>query len=311
MSDYEILDDRFRKLTIGHAKLERLWTGSRWAEGPVYVPAARHLLWSDIPNDRLLRYDEGDGSVSVFETHCNNQNGHTLDHEGRVVACEHRGRRISRLEHDGRWQPLVETVNGKRFNSPNDVVVKSDGTIWFTDPVYGIEGHYEGTVAASEIGGSHVYRFDEATGAVSAVITDLVQPNGLSFSPDEKILYVSDTGASHVPGLPRAIMAYDLAEDGFSARARGVFAECEAGMFDGFRVDQGGNIWASSADSVRVHSPDSTLIGRILVPELVSNVCFGGPSRNRLYITAQTSLYAVYVNAQPAGSGPAVGTISA
>ncbi|RVC22007.1 SMP-30/gluconolactonase/LRE family protein, partial [Mesorhizobium sp. M7A.F.Ca.CA.004.04.2.1] len=146
MSDYEILDDRFRKLTIGHAKLERLWTGSRWAEGPVYVPAAKHLLWSDIPNDRLLRYDESDGSVSVFETPCNNQNGHTLDGQGRVVACEHRGRRVSRLEHDGRWQPLVETIDGKRLNSPNDVVVKSDGTIWFTDPVYGIDSHYEGMI---------------------------------------------------------------------------------------------------------------------------------------------------------------------
>ncbi|MER8701943.1 MULTISPECIES: SMP-30/gluconolactonase/LRE family protein [unclassified Mesorhizobium] len=310
MSDYEILDDRFGKLMIGHAKLERLWTGSRWAEGPVYVPAARHLLWSDIPNDRLLRYDEGDGSVSVFETHCNNQNGHTLDREGRVVACEHGGRRVSRLEHDGRWKTLVETVAGKRFNSPNDVVVKSDGTIWFTDPVYGIESHYEGKIARAEIGGSHVYRFDELSGEVSAVVTDMVQPNGLAFSPDETILYVSESGASHVPGLPRAIKAYDLAVDGRSARAGGIFAECGAGLFDGFRVGRDGNIWASSADSVRVHAPDGTLIGRILVPELVSNVCFGGPKRNRLYITAQTSLYAIYVNAHPAGVGPVAGDIS-
>lgn len=307
MSDYEILDDRFRKLTIWHARLERLWTGSRWAEGPVYVPAARHLLWSDIPNDRLLRYDEGDGSVSVFQTHCNNQNGHTLDREGRVVACEQGGRRISRLEHDGRWRTLVETVKGKRLNSPNDVVVKSDGTVWFTDPVYGIEGYYEGTISRPEIGGSYVYRFDEAAGEATAIVTDLVQPNGLAFSPDEKILYISDSGESHVPGLPRAIRAYDVAADGSSTQARGIFAECEAGIFDGFRVDRDGNIWASSADSVRVYSPDGTLIGRILVPEFVSNVCFGGPSRNRLYITAQTSLYSIYVNAHPAGSGPVAG----
>ncbi|RWN29220.1 MAG: SMP-30/gluconolactonase/LRE family protein [Mesorhizobium sp.] len=310
MSDYEILDERFRKLTIGHAKLERLWTGSRWAEGPVYVPAARHLLWSDIPNDRLLRYDETDGSVSVFETHCNNQNGHTLDREGRVVACEHRGRRISRLEHDGQWQSLVEVIDGKRFNSPNDVVVKSDGTIWFTDPVYGIDSHYEGMIARAEIGGSHVYRFDETAGEVGVVITDLVQPNGLAFSPDETILYVSDTGASHVQGLPRAIKAYDVAEDGYSLRPRGTLAGCEAGFFDGFRVDRDGNIWASSADAVRVYAPDGTLIGRILVPEIVSNLCFGGPKRNRLYITAQTSLYSIYVNAHPAGLAPVAGQIS-
>ncbi|WP_027168301.1 SMP-30/gluconolactonase/LRE family protein [Mesorhizobium sp. WSM3224] len=310
MNDYEILDDRFGKLIIGHAKLERLWTGSRWAEGPVYVPSAKHLLWSDIPNDRLLRYDETDGSVGVFETPCNNHNGHALDREGRVVACEHGGRRISRLEHDGGWQALVENIGGKRFNSPNDVVVKSDGTVWFSDPTYGIESHYEGKIARSEVDGSHVYRFDEASGEVSTIITDRVQPNGLAFSPDETILYVSDTGASHVPGLPCAIHAYELADSGSSVRARGVFAECAAGMFDGFRVDRDGNIWASSADSVRVYAPDGALIGRVLVPELVSNVCFGGPKRNRLYITAQTSLYAIYVNAHPAGSGPVAGDIS-
>ncbi|MEI9401844.1 SMP-30/gluconolactonase/LRE family protein [Mesorhizobium argentiipisi] len=219
MSDYEFLDKRFDKLIIGHAKLERLWTGSRWAEGPVYVPSAKHLLWSDIPNDRLLRYDETDGSVSVFETPCNYQNGHTLDREGRVVTCEHGGRRVSRLEHDGRWQALVESVDGKRFNSPNDVVVKSDRTIWFTDPVYGIDSHYEGKIANPEIGGSHVYRFDEAAGELTTVITDSVQPNGLAFSPDETVPYVSDTGASHVPGLPRAIHAYELADNGRSVRS--------------------------------------------------------------------------------------------
>ncbi|MDX8527922.1 SMP-30/gluconolactonase/LRE family protein [Mesorhizobium sp. MSK_1335] len=310
MSDYEILDDRFGKLIIGHAKLERLWTGSRWAEGPVYVPSAKHLLWSDIPNDRLLRYNETDGSVSVFETPCDYQNGHTLDRDGRVVACEHGGRRISRLEHDGRWQALVESIGGKRFNSPNDVVVKSDGSIWFTDPVYGIDSHYEGKIARAEIGGSHVYRFDAVSGEVSTVITDRVQPNGLAFSHDEKTLYVSETGASHVPGLPRAIHAYELADNGRSVRASDVFAECGAGMFDGFRIDREGNIWASSADSVRVYAPDGTLIGRVLVPELVSNLCFGGPKRNRVYITAQTSLYAIYVNAHPAGSGPVAGDIS-
>lgn len=303
MSDYEILDDRFRKLTIWHAKLERLYTGCRWTEGPVYVPAARHLLWSDIPNDQIMRYDEGDGSVSVFQSHLNNHNGHTLDLHGRVVACEQGGRRISRLEHNGRWKTLVERVNGARLNSPNDVVVRSDGTVWFTDPVYGIEGYYEGTISKQEAEGSYVYCFDEKADKTVAIITDRVQPNGLAFSPDEKTLYVSDSGESHVPNHPRAIFAYEL--DGQRATARGIFAECSAGIFDGFRVDQAGNIWASSADSVRVFAPDGKMIGRILVPEFVSNVCFGGPNRNRLYITAQTSLYAIYVNAHPAGFGPA------
>ena len=169
MSDYEIRDERFQKLIIGHAKLERLWSGSRWAEGPVYVPAARHLLWSDIPNDRILRYVEDDGSVSVFQAPCGYHNGHTLDAEGRVVACEHGGRRISRLDFNGVWRPLASHFDDKRLNSPNDVVVKSDGTIWFSDPTYGIDSFYEGAFAQSEIGASHVYRLDPATGEAAAV----------------------------------------------------------------------------------------------------------------------------------------------
>jgi gluconolactonase len=301
MSDYEIRDERFQRLIIGHAKLERLWSGSRWAEGPVYVPAARHLLWSDIPNDRILRYVEDDGSVSVFQAPCGHHNGHTLDADGRVVACEHGGRRISRLGHDGVWRPLVTHFEGKRLNSPNDVVVKSDGTIWFTDPTYGIDSFYEGAFAQSEIGASFVYRLDPATGAIAAVVTDRVRPNGLAFSPDESILYVADTGASHVRDTPRAIHAYAVDGGGRSVTAAGTFAVCEAGVFDGFRVDLYGNLWASSADSVRAYAPDGALIGRILIPELVSNVCFGGPRRNRLYITAQTSLYAIYLNTHAAG----------
>ena len=308
MSDYEICDLRFKDLTIWHAKLERLHTGMRWTEGPVYVPAAKHLLWSDIPNDRVMRFDECDGSVSVFDTRCGNQNGHTLDGAGRVIACEQGGRKISRLDHDGRWRALVDRHAGRRLNSPNDVVAKSDGSIWFTDPSYGIEGYYEGSIAPREVGGSHVYRFDEAEGELLPVVTDMVQPNGLAFSPDERTLYVSDSGESHVPELLRAIRAYDVAPDGRSAAFRSVFAVCPSGIFDGFRVDRHGNIWASSADAVRVYAPDGTLIGRILVPEFVSNLCFGGPNANRLYITAQTSLYAIYVNTHPAGwKDPKVG----
>ena len=301
MSDYEIHDPRFARLIIGHAKLERLWTGSRWAEGPVYVPAARHLLWSDIPNDRVLRFVEDDASVSVFETPCGHQNGHTLDAEGRVVACEHGARRISRLDHDGVWRPLASRFEGKRLNSPNDVIVKSDGSIWFSDPTYGIDGYYEGALAASEIGEALVFRLDPTSGELTAVARDRVRPNGLAFSPDESILYVADTGETHVPDTPRAIHAYALGADHRSLAYKGVFAVCDNGFFDGFRVDIHGNLWASSADSVRAYAPDGTLLGRVRVPELVSNLCFGGRNRNRLYITAQTSLYAIYLNTHAAG----------
>lgn len=301
MSDYEILDERFNALIIGHARLEKLWTGCRWAEGPVYVPAAKSVLWSDIPNDRVMRFDETDGSVSVFESPCGYHNGHTLDAAGRVIACEHGGRRVTRLEPDGRWSVLAESHEGRRLNSPNDVVVKTDGSIWFTDPTYGIDSNYEGHAAVSEIGASHVYRIDAASGAIRPVITDRIKPNGLAFSPDESVLYVADTGASHVPGLPRAIHAYDLNTSGEVIGQARTFAVCDAGFFDGFRVDRDGNVWASSADSIRVYSRDGSLIGRIKVPEIVSNLCFGGPKRNRLYITAQSSLYAIYVNNHPPG----------
>ena len=305
MNDYDIRDDRFRAVIIGHVRLEKLWTGARWAEGPVYVPSARHLLFSDIPNNRLIRFCEDDGKTSVFETPVGYHNGHTLDRQGRIIACEHGGRRVSRLDYDGVWRPLAERFEGKRFNSPNDVVVKSDGAIWFTDPTYGIDSAYEGAHAESEIGASNVYRLDPATGAVTAVVTGLVRPNGLAFSPDESLLYVADTGASHVPGTPVAIHAYAVAGDGAGVARKGIFARCDAGFYDGFRVDWLGNIWTSTGDSVHCYAPDGVLLGRIPIPELVSNVCFGGPKRNRLYITAQTSLFAIFLNTHPAGWRPA------
>jgi gluconolactonase len=298
---YEILDPRFNRLIISHAKLERLYTGTRWAEGPVYVPAAKSLVWSDIPRDSLMRFDETDGSVSVFEHPCGYHNGHTLDDQGRVIAAEHGGRRISRLEHDGRWVTLADRFQGKRFNSPNDVVVKRDGSIWFTDPTYGIDSHYEGHAAESEIGASNVYRLDPQTGEITAVITDMVRPNGLAFSPDESLLYVADTGVSHVPSHPRQIVTYAVQSDGRSVRPHGVFATLKTGVYDGFRVDRAGNVWTSAGDGVSIYAPDGTLIGRIPVGETVSNLTFGGPKRNRLYITAQTSLYSLYVNAHPPG----------
>lgn len=295
MPDMIIHDPRCNALIIGHAKLEKLYTGCRWAEGPVYFPAGRYLLWSDIPNDRVMRFDETDGSVSVFMSPCNHHNGHTRDREGRLISCEHRGRAVSRIEHDGSRTVLADRWNGKRLNSPNDVVVKSDGSIWFTDPTYGIDSDYEGDKAASEIGASNVYRIDPVTGDVSAVITDRVKPNGLAFSPDETRLYVADTGRSHVPGLPATITAYEIDADGRGASRLRLFATCPEGLYDGFRVDDEGNIWTSAGTNVFVYAPDGTHLGTLPVGEIVANVCFGGPKRNRLYICGQTSLYAMYV----------------
>ena len=254
-----------------------------------------------MPNDRVLRLDEASGAVSAFLAPADYHNGHTVDRQGRLVSCEQGGRCISRIEHDGTRRVLVDRFQGKRFNSPNDVIVKSDGSIWFSDPTYGIDSDYEGDAAPEEIGGSHVYRLDPDAGEVAAVATDFVMPNGLAFSPDERLLYIADTGASHVKNGPRHIRIAEVGADGRSLGPAKLFAECTSGMFDGFRVDAKGNIWSSAADGVHVYAPDAALIGKIKVPEVVANVCFGGPKGNRLYICATTSLYAVYVNARGAG----------
>ena len=298
----EVIDKRFYRFVIHNAHIDHLWTGARWTEGPVYVPAGRYLLFSDIPNDRTLRYDELSGSVTVFEEPARNQNGHCLDLEGRVVSCEHRGRAVSRIGHDGRREVLAESYDGKRLNSPNDVVVHSDGGIWFTDPTYGIDSDYEGDAAVSEIGDSYVYRIDPTEGSVRAVITDMVKPNGLAFSPDESILYVADTGISHVgSACPPDIRAYPMAAAGtVVAGGHQTFATCTEGVFDGFRVDAAGNVWSSAGDGVHCFDPDGTLIGKIHMPEVVSNVEFGGLKRNRLYICGTTSLYAMYLNTKAA-----------
>ena len=295
----EVLDDRFHRLVIHNAHIDHLWTGARWAEGPVYVPASRYLLFSDIPNDRTLRFDEASGQVHTFEEPALNQNGHCLDNQGRVVSCEHLGRAVSRIGHDGSREVLADAYNNKRLNSPNDVVAHSDGGIWFTDPTYGIDSEYEGATASSEQDGSYVYRIDPSDLSVTAVVTDMVRPNGLAFSPDESILYVADTGISHV-GLecPPDIRAYDVAADGVSVGGFTTFATCDEGVFDGFRVDRSGNVWSSAGDGVHCFAPDGTLLGKIHLPEVVANVEFGGPKRNRLYICATTSLYAMYLNTQ-------------
>ncbi|VVT27931.1 Gluconolactonase [Hoeflea sp. EC-HK425] len=294
---YDVRDDRFAQLTHSHARLDTLWTGGRWCEGPAYLAAGRYLVWSDIPNDRVMRWDEADGSVSVLEQPCLNHNGHTVDGAGRLISCEHGGRAVSRIDYDGTRHVLAGRFSGKQLNSPNDVVVKSDGTIWFSDPTYGIDSDYEGNVAVSEIGASNVYRIN-LDGTIDAVVTDMVQPNGLAFSVDERLLYVSDTGFTHQPDCKPKIRAYPISADGEMIGEGHDVAVSESGLFDGFRVDTNGNLWSSAADGVHCFSPSGELLGKILVPEVVANVCFFGPKRNRLAICATTSVYSIYVNAR-------------
>jgi gluconolactonase len=288
---YEVIDDRFGRLFNGNAQVEKLATGFRWAEGPAWFGGGRYLVWSDIPNNRMMRYDETDGSVSVFRGPSGNANGNTVDRQGRLITCEHGGRRVSRTEHDGTIVTLADSFEGKRLNSPNDAVVKSDGSIWFTDPSYGIDTDYEGNRAESEIGACNVYRIDGGTGVVSVVITDMARPNGLAFSLDETLLYVADTGSSHKPDHPREIRVYDV--DGVTVRDGRHFVHCNAGGFDGFRLDADGRVWAGAGDGVHCFDPDGTLIGKIKVPEVVANVAWGGSKYNVLFICGTTSLYSV------------------
>jgi gluconolactonase len=293
-SPYVVLDERFGRLYNGTAKLELLYEGCRWAEGPAYVPAWRSLVWSDIPNDRILRWDEGSGATSVFRYPAGYTNGHTIDRQGRLVSCEHGGRRVSRTEHDGSITTIADRYQGKRLNSPNDVVVKSDNSIWFTDPAYGIETDYEGHKSPMEVDGCYVYRVDPSTGDITVVADDFVRPNGIAFSPDERKLYVADTGATHVKNGPRHIRVFDVKDNG-SLKGGKVFATCTSGFFDGFRFDTDGRLWASAADGVHCYESDGTLTGKILVPGPVANVDFGGPKRNRLFICATTCIYSIFL----------------
>lgn len=293
-SCWEIHDPQFRRYMVNSTGLEHLYSGLRWGEGPVYFGDTDILIFSDIPNDRMMLWADGLGT-RTYRQPANYINGNTRDRLGRLVSCEHGSRRIVRTEIDGRLTVLADRYEGKRLNSPNDIAVKSDGSIWFTDPTYGILTDYEGYQADGELGANYVFRLSPDEQSLAIVSDQFTKPNGLAFSPDERILYISDTGATHDDDAPHRIMAFDVAPDNTLAGAR-VFADVEPGVPDGFCVDMDGNIWTSAADGVHCYrATDGCLLGKVRVPEIVSNVAFGGKKRNRLFITATTSLYSVYV----------------
>jgi gluconolactonase len=298
-----VLDPRFAKYRLPLAGIERIASGMRWCEGPVWFGDLRSLLWSDIPNNRIMRWDDETGAVSVFRKPSNNANGLTRDRAGRLVTCEHDARRVTRTEYDGTITVVCDNYEGRRLNSPNDVVVKSDGSIWFSDPVFGILGYYEGHRDTSELPMA-VYRVDGATGRVTIVADDIVAPNGLAFSPDETILYIVESRTE-----PRNILAFDVVADGTKLANRRVLIAAEPdGTPDGFRVDVDGNLWcgwgmSEALDGVRVFAPTGEPIGHIALPERCANVCFGGRWRNRLFMAASHSVYALYVNTQGVAGG--------
>ena len=289
----QVLDPRFERYRIGNAAVERIATGCRWAEGPVWFGDHRCLLWSDIPNDRMLRWDEVTEAVTVFRSPSNYANGHTRDRQGRLISCEHLTRRVTRTEYDGSITTLVDRFDGKPLNAPNDVAVASDGLVWFTDPGYGSMSNYEGREAALELP-TAVYRLDPVDGVAEPVIVELDRPNGLCFSPDGSQLYVVDSGST-----PRSIHVYDIA-DGTVGHRR-PFTEISPGGADGIRCDSDGNLWAACSggeghDGVQVFTADGTRIGQIVLPEICANLCFGGAAGNRLFMAASQSIYALYVN---------------
>ncbi len=294
MDGFESYSSRFAHYILGNAALETLSTCFRWIEGPVWMGDANCLLFQDIPNDRTMRWIEGQGA-SVYRAPSYYANGQTRDRQGRLIACSHRKRCLFRTEYDGRLTKLVDRHAGKRLNSPNDVVVKSDGSIWFTDPLYGISNDYEGGRQTSEQPPA-VYRFDPQSGEINVVADDFDGPNGLAFSPDERRLYIAETGDQNQQSPRQYIRAFDVQADGRTLSGGDIFHKIEPGYCDGMRVDEDGNIWSSAADGIHCISPSGELLGRIFVPHVVANLTFGGPAKNRLFIGASTTLYSIFLN---------------
>lgn len=282
----------FAALLAPNTLPEQLASGCKWAEGPAYLADQRCVVWSDIPNDRMLRWSEDTGTVSTYRSPARYTNGHTLDAQSRLISCEHGSRSVTRQEHDGSTTVLASHWKGKRLNSPNDVVVARDGAIWFTDPAYGIDSDYEGHKADSEIGACHVYRVDPVSGACEAVLTDFVRPNGLAFNADESRLYVADTGRTHAAEGPKHIRVFTVGA-GYALSGGAVFADCDVGLFDGFRVDALGRVWTSAGDGVHCYAPSGALLGKLLLPEPAANLVFGGVSGCDLFVCATSALYRV------------------
>ena len=297
-SPYQIDDPRFRNLIQKNARLRQLATGFEWTEAPVWFADHQHLFFSDIPANRMMRLTL-DGQVSTYRQPSDYSNGNTRDRQGRLVSCQHGTRSVTRTELDGTRTVIADSYQGKRLNSPNDVIVQSTGAIWFSDPTYGILSDYEGYTAESEQAARNVFRVDPTTGEVEAMITDFTQPNGLAFSADESVLYVAESGSSHDAGVPSVIRSFKLDDTG-RILSDDVFATIDRGLPDGMRVDMAGNLWSSASDGIHCFHPDGTRLGKILVPEVVSNLCFGGVRGNRLLITATTSVYEIAVNARSA-----------
>ncbi|TPG58651.1 SMP-30/gluconolactonase/LRE family protein [Roseomonas nepalensis] len=298
MDGFEVHDPRFLGYVLPNAPLVKLGEGFAWLEGPVWFADADCLLVSDLPNDRVLRWTES-GGLSTFRHPSGFANGHTRDRQGRLLSCSHRDRCVTRTELDGSFTVLAERYEGKRLNSPNDIVCHSDGGIWFTDPPYGINTDYEGGKQASELPPA-LYRLDPRSGALRIMAADFAGPNGLCFSPDEKRLYVSESGPQFAPDPPRHIRVFDVAGDGQSLAGGGVFHAVSPGFADGLRCDESGNVWSSAADGVHCIAPDGNLLGRIKVPFTVSNLAFGGRNRARLFLCASHTLFAIYTNVRGA-----------
>jgi gluconolactonase len=300
----EIVDPRFAKYVVSSAAVERLYTGARWAEGPVWFADGRYLLFSDIPNNRMLRWLEETGEVSVFRAPSNYSNGNYRDRQGRLLTCEHDSRRVTRTEYDGTITALIDQFEGKKLNAPNDLTVHSDGAIWFSDPGYGILSNYEGHKAPFELP-TRVYRLDPSTRRATLVASDMDRPNGLCFSPDEKKLYIVDSGRPKHAGAPVPIRVYDV-EDGVRLKNGRLFVNMAPGTSDGIRCDVDGNLWSAAGwageayNGVHIFAPDGALIGKIHLPETCANLCFGGARKNRLFMAASQSLYSLYVETQGA-----------